>query len=71
MDTNDVAYNAPKVVTLAELERRRDEFDVPDGAIAALRAGSSPAIVFLRSTGEQDQLADPHDDAPPGAPRPL
>lgn len=71
MDTNDAPYATPKVVTLAELERRRDEFDVPDGAIAALRAGSSPPIVFLRATGEEYQLADPHDDAPPGAPRPL
>ena len=69
MDTNDVAYNAPKVVTMAELERRRDEFEVPDGAVAAMRAGSAPAIVFLRATGEEYQLADPHDDAPPGAPR--
>lgn len=71
MDTNDVAYNAPKVITVAELDRRRDEFDVPEGAEAAMRAGSSPAIVFLRATGEEYQLADPADDAPPGTPRPL
>ena len=71
MDTNDAPYNAPKVVTLTELERRRDEFEVPDGAIPALRAGSSPPIVFLRATGEPYQLAEPSDDTPPGTPRPL
>lgn len=63
--------DAPKVVTLTELEARKGEFDVPDGAIAALKAGAATPIVFLRSTGEEYQLASPCDDAPPGAPRDL
>lgn len=69
METN--AKDAPKVVTLAEIEARPNDYEVPDGAIAALRAGAASPIVFLRATGEAYQLADPHDDAPPGQPRPL
>jgi hypothetical protein len=63
MDTQFNQY-APKVVSLKELEARRDEFDVPTGAVEALKAGSSPVIVFLRSTGEEYMLADREDETP-------
>lgn len=69
MDTNRM--DAPKVVTLAELEAKREEFDEPEGAIAALKAGSATPMVFLRATGEAYQLADPGDDTPPGTPREI
>lgn len=60
MDTQ-YNYDAPKVVTLEELERRHDEFEVPKGAVEAFKAGSSPVIVFMRSTGEEYQIASPDD----------
>ena len=63
--------DAHKSVTLRELERRAGEFEVPDGAIAALKAGAVPVIVFLRSTGEEYTLVSREDDNPPGAPREL
>lgn len=63
MDTQ-YNYDAPKVVTLDELESRRDEFEVPNGAVEAFKAGSSPVIVFMRSTGEEYQIASPEDDHP-------
>lgn len=62
---------AHKSVTLQELERREGEFEVPDGAIAALKAGAAPVIVFLRSTGEEYTLVSREDDNPPGEPREL
>ena len=60
MDTH-FNYHAPKVVSLDELEERRDEFEVPNGAIEAFKAGSAPVIVFMRSTGEEYQLAETGD----------
>lgn len=60
MDTH-YNYHAPKIVTIEELATRRDEFDVPAGAVAALQAGSAPVIVFLRATGEEYQLAAEHE----------
>jgi hypothetical protein len=63
MDTQ-YNYDAPKVVTLDELETRRDEFDVPKGAVEAFKAGSSPVIVFMRSTGEEYQIASAEDEHP-------
>ncbi|MFN3428397.1 MAG: hypothetical protein ACK46X_00430 [Candidatus Sericytochromatia bacterium] len=62
----DTQFNqdAPKVVSLQELETRRAEFEVPSGAIEALKAGSSPVMVFLRSTGEEYMLADREDTTP-------
>ena len=63
MDTQ-YQHNAPKVVTLPELERRREEFDVPEGALEALRAGSAPVIVFLRADGEPYNLVNPQETIP-------
>lgn len=63
MDTQ-FNYHAPKVVTLDELEERRDEFEIPNGAIEAFKAGSAPVIVFMRSNGEEYQLADQEDEHP-------
>lgn len=71
MDTSDRIYEAPKVVTLSELERRRPEFEIPDGALEAFKAGAAPVVVFLRATGETYQLADPQDNCPPAEPRRL
>lgn len=63
--------DAPRAITVEELESRRQEFDVPTGAIAAFRAGATPVVVFLRSTGEPYMLASPEDTCPPGADRHL
>ncbi|MFP5501215.1 MAG: hypothetical protein ACLGIN_01915 [Candidatus Sericytochromatia bacterium] len=62
---------ASRAISVEELERRQDEFDVPEGAIAAFRAGAAPVIVFLRSTGEEYMLASPEDTCPPGTDRRL
>jgi hypothetical protein len=59
-----IPYQAPKAVSLEELERRKGEFDIPEGAIAAYQAGGAPTVVFLRSTGEPYQLVSPNDDRP-------
>lgn len=60
MDTK-YNYHAPKVVTLGELEERQDEFEVPNGAVEAFKAGSAPVIVYMRSTGEEYQIASTGD----------
>jgi hypothetical protein len=55
---NQYMHNQPNVLTLEELNQRRDEFDVPNGAIEALKAGSAPVVVFLRGTNEEYELVD-------------
>jgi hypothetical protein len=57
-------HNQPKVVTLAELNERRDEFDVPHGAIQALKAGSAPIVVFMRDTGDEYEVVDCDEEHP-------
>lgn len=71
MDTQYHYYDAHKTVSLDELESRKHEFDVPNGAVEAFKAGAMPVIVFLRETGEQFLLADSRDDQPPGQDRHL
>lgn len=71
MDTQYHYYDAHKTVSLDELETRKDEFEVPAGAVEAFKAGAMPVIVFLRGTGEEYMLADSHDDQPPGMDRHL
>ena len=63
--------HAHRSVTLKDLKQREGEFEVPNGAIAALKAGAAPVIVFLRSTGEEYTLVSCEDDNPPGEPRDL
>jgi hypothetical protein len=71
MDTQHHYFDAQKTVSLTELETRKEEFEVPHGAIEAFKAGAAPVIVFMRDTGEEYMLADNHDDQPPGMDRRL
>lgn len=64
MDDPRQIYKTEKVLTLDELAKRRDEFEVPKGAIEAFKSGAMPVVVFLRSTGEEYMLADPHVQTP-------
>lgn len=70
MDTNE-KQPPQKAITIEDLERRQHEFDVPEGAIAAFKAGAMEPIVFLRSTREPYLITSPEDNCPPGEPRQL
>ena len=55
---NQYMHNQPRVLTLEELQSRRDEFEVPNGALEALKAGSAPIVVFMRDTGDEYEVVD-------------
>jgi hypothetical protein len=61
---NQYMHNQPKVVSLTELKQRESEFEVPAGALEALKAGSAPVVVFLRETGDQYEVVDSDETHP-------
>lgn len=61
---NQYMHNQPRVLTLDELNERRSEFDVPNGALEALKAGSTPVVVFMRDTGDEYELVDSDEQHP-------